>query len=106
MIKGVTYKSGELVMLGDNVELRSFFIFKDRGEVIYIPRVSPFHPDMKNGEIEYIGVKLDGGTTGAATIDPKTNQALHLRFLGRGTFDSEDALDPNREVFEDDKSEK
>lgn len=105
MIEEFRYKTGEVVTLGDSVVLKSMFFFKDRGEVIYVPGVSPFHPDMKNGEIEYIGVKLDGGATGAATVDPTTNQVLHLRFIGRRNFESKDALDPNRAVFEDDKPE-
>lgn len=94
-----------MVTLGDSVVLKSMFLFKDRGKVVYVPGVSPFHPDMKNGEIEYIGVKLDGGATGTATVDPSTNQVLHLRFLGRGNLESKDGLDPNRAVFEGDKPE-
>jgi hypothetical protein len=95
-----TYKTGETVRLGDRVELRSFFIFRDPGTVIYIPGVSRFHEEMKEGPIEYIGIKLDGAATGAATIDPATRQVLHVRFLERGTHEPKGELDPNQEIFE------
>ncbi|WP_193214055.1 hypothetical protein [Luteolibacter marinus] len=96
-----TYKSGDFVQLGDRVMLRSFFIFRDYGQVVYVPGASDPHPDMIDGPIEHVGVKLDGGDTAAVTIDPESNTVIGLRFIGRGRFDANAALDPSTPIFDE-----
>jgi hypothetical protein len=97
----IAYKNGEMVQLGDVVQVRSFFFFKDIGTVVYMPGISPFHPDMKNGEIDYIGIRIADGGVAAATIDPHTNTVIHAKLIRRGHFDPRSQLNPVKKIFEE-----
>jgi hypothetical protein len=100
MINTLRYSNLAEVHLGDRVEVKSFFFFKDLGTVVYIPGVSPFHPEMENNGIEYLGVKLDGKSFAAATIHPKSKIVLNTKFLKRGFPNHADGLKYDQQIFD------
>ncbi|MES9904942.1 MAG: hypothetical protein ABW168_19985 [Sedimenticola sp.] len=59
-MKPIKYVSGELVKVGDIVEVREYFWKKYRGCVVYV--YDPEKPILPRGDNEYgISIRLDNG---------------------------------------------
>lgn len=101
MNSNIKYKCGTLALLGDRVLVKNFFFFKDAGTVIYVPEISPNHPEMHVNGINYLGVKLDSKAITAVTIHPSKNIILNTQFLSRGLFQSQDELKADEVIFDE-----
>jgi hypothetical protein len=66
------YATGETVKLGDRVELKLWFRRK-RGEVVYVPGVSPCDLTFETGGLTSVVVRTDAGDEYAHLVMPETN---------------------------------
>lgn len=94
-MRNIKYSNDSDVMLGDHVETRDFFR-KVTGRVVYVPGISPKHPDMEHHGLVYVGIQVPSGPLLATLVNPETFRLKKkVRLLER---DSEPtvALDPNK----------
>jgi hypothetical protein len=79
-MKAITYENGQLVMIGDTVEVASFLGGKKRGTVIYV--YDPKEPSGPNGQNDFgISIRFDNGKELWGIPDKKTK--LLFRKNGR-----------------------
>jgi hypothetical protein len=86
-IKPVVYgQGGEVVQIGDIVNVRIFLFIKRKGRVVYIPGISPLNCEMEHDGVRLVGVNFSDGGSGGFWVDP-TNATLTktVTFLARDT---------------------
>ncbi len=80
----ITYRdTDEIVRLGDRVQIRYWLVLRGRGEVTYVPGVSPRKPGMERDGLAWVGVRLDDGAWVATIVLPDGSLKKSVRFLGR-----------------------
>lgn len=86
MTSKLFYKSGEPVELGDHVAVYGWFGIKFRGNVSYIPGISPRHRQIDTDDVQRWAITAEDGTVYVMIYDPERSQpSRRYRFLGRGT---------------------
>ena len=53
--------SGDVVMLGDAVQVRYWLLFSGRGRITYVPGVSPHNRQLERDGLAWVRVALDAG---------------------------------------------
>mgnify|MGYP003575479206 CR=1 FL=1 len=74
---GFTYRTGEVVQLGDRIEVRRFLRRPRRGRVVKIYDPSRPSPPWGDNDFGY-GIEVEDGTWGLANSDDPT-----ITFIGR-----------------------
>ena len=103
MIKKTYYSDGTELMIGDVVKFKVLFFFSTKGQIVYIPFASKKHPEMEIQGLHFVGMRLEDGAMSKATVDPKTNVAIGLKFLKRGKIKDENKVQPQDRLFEDEE---
>lgn len=81
----VTYYDGITeVKIGDHVQTLFWWLIPTKGRVVYVPGISPQHPQMEHHGLRWVGLKTTGGDVIGLLVDPE-NCCLNKRdrFLGR-----------------------
>lgn len=86
------------VRLGDRVRMKRLFRKPLHGTVVYMPGVSPPHPEMEWPEFSRWAIELDDGTVMAWPYVPEELQpSKRISLLQRGSAEFKELL-PNDEL--------
>ena len=85
MAKKIYYHGGEIeVRLGDLVETSVFLFWRCQGRVVYVPGVSPKHPEMEFGGLVKVAIKTeDSGMIGTVVIPETRTLRKKVKFIAR-----------------------
>ncbi len=82
------------IKLGDQVELGGGFLFlfrKLRGQVIYVPGISPMRPSMESDGLQWVAIDVPEKVLIKQLVDPDTCRLIkRTRLLGRGALSISD----------------
>lgn len=94
------FETGEPARLNDKVLVKRLFFFKTEGIMVYVPGISPPHPEMEIEGLKYIGVQMPGASIYSVPVDPSTNELpANIRLIDRGEeHDNENCLSPDEEL--------
>jgi hypothetical protein len=85
------YATGELVQLGDKVQIKvwaEFWKGWQEGTVVYVPGISKKKPQHEYNGLKWAVVKFRNGELGPL-VDPKTGIIRKVRFVERGRLGNE-----------------
>lgn len=83
------YETGELVQLGDNVQVKVWVEFWkgwQDGEVKYVPGISKKKLQHEHGGLKWVAIKFRNGEI-CPLVDPTTGKLSKVRFIRRGNSD-------------------
>ena len=103
MADKVYYHGGELeVRLGDLVETRVLLFWRCEGRVVYVPGVSPRHPEMDFGGLTYVGIRTkDSGMIGITVLPTTSTIKKSVKFVSRDPDGEFEEVNPDEDLFED-----
>lgn len=81
---GIYYSNGDVIRLGDRVEIKRFLRSPLQGVVSYLPGVSNIHPDMEYDNVKYWAVTLHDETVLSWLFHPGTKVKASIRLVSRG----------------------
>lgn len=102
-MQSVRYHDGVTeVRLGDRVATRYFLFFKSEGRVAYVPGISPKNDEMEFNGLTWVGIRTtNAGVIGTIVLPETHTLQKGVRFLGRGSADESEPIQPEDHVFED-----
>ena len=76
--------TGDVVRLGDHVEVRYWLFFKGRGRITYVPGVSPLKRTLERDGLAWVRIKLENGTLVDSIVMPDGALQRSVTLLARG----------------------
>ena len=83
------YETGELVQLGDRVQVKvwaEFWKGWQDGVVEYVPGVSKKKPQHEHGGLKWVAIKFRNGQI-CPLVSPESGKLKKVKFVGRGNSD-------------------